>query len=196
MKKIHLFALVVIVIVAFAITDFWLNYKGGSDARRRETETVTQGVSPFSNMTQRIISKTDVLKGYRVIKRSRTQHLFEKVGFDPTDPVAIFYNLLEGENGEAMEIYEAHGALNQGNLTYFSIKQKFLTSAQDATATINEVSTYGHNSFFYNDINYPNTGFLVTQIGSNVYGFKYAKEPTGTFLRIKGAIDYLMREEV
>jgi hypothetical protein len=86
---------------------------------------------------------------------------------------------------DTIYIYEIHGPIGQGSLTYLGVKLGFIRQIDATTEILNETNEYGQSSFFYNDTNYANIGFLLTQIGDNLYAFEYKKLLPDTFNTIK-----------
>ncbi|MBI5412181.1 hypothetical protein HZA43_03325 [Candidatus Peregrinibacteria bacterium] len=193
MKKIHLLSLIVILTLLFAGADYWINGQVPASSPASFSPTLTPSFieSSYPNLIEKILSETQIFSGYQLTKRSRVQHLFETIALDSDPSFVIFYNRLTVQAEAPIEFYEIHGPSAQGNLTYFKIKRQFLQK-QTPAGVINEVGSYGQNSFFYNDPGYPKTAFLVVQVNDIIYGIKYNKESQKIFEQIKKAIQYFM----
>lgn len=190
MKKIHLLILIITVIVVLAAVDYWVNIPAIMTSNAPSSVGVSNTAYPSSLKTA--LKELPLLQGYQLSKRVRIQHLFEKIVMDSSMSVVIFYNVLQNSlPSGTIEVYELYGPAQQGNILYFKVKEQFLKQVVDATSTINEVASFGHNSFFYNDANSPQYGFLVVQLGDALYGFKYLKDPADAFDKIKKLIEYL-----
>ena len=97
----------------------------------------------------------------------------------------------EGEDDELILLYEIHGPEGQGSLTYLSVKLQFISQINATTETLNEDSVLGNNSFFFNDLNYENTAFILTQVGDNLFGFQYSKGSATAYEDVKAIIESL-----
>lgn len=95
---------------------------------------------------------------------------------------------------EPIYIYEIKGAKDQGSFTYLNVKLQFISQINATTETINEDSQFGQNSFFFNDLNYKNAAFLITQIGDTVFGFQYSKSSEGAYESIQSIIQSIFQQ--
>lgn len=95
---------------------------------------------------------------------------------------------------EPLYIYEIKGSKDQGNFTYLNVKLQFIAQINATTETINEDSQFGQNSFFFNNLNYKNAAFLITQIGDRVFGFQYSKASQETYESIKSIIQSISQQ--
>jgi len=194
MKKLHVAIVLLLLIAAFAATDFAVNVK-----RTRLQGVPPPSADPYPNFVQSIVGKNPDI-GYVFLKRNRTKQLFEKFDLSSLENIRIYRSILEQavqptapeeKVKKQMVIYEVQGPDNQGGLTYLNIKLKLIDQL-DATGNINEAGSFGYNSFFYNDMNYPDTAFLLVQIKDNLFGFQYEKTDEETFKTVKAIIASLM----
>ena len=196
MKRLPLAIIVLVAVVAFAAADYFINAPLSElPDIISEFTADTQVFDSSANITQMLIDSNTAEFDYIIAKRDRAKQIFEKFDISSLENVVIFKNVLdkkEGQgSGDRIIIYEIQGAPNQGQLTYLSLKTKVIDQMTGMGA-INEVSGYGYNSFFYNDINNQNTGFLLTQIKDNLFGFQYNKGGDGkNFETIKLMIETL-----
>ncbi|MBU0577288.1 hypothetical protein KJ742_01795 [Patescibacteria group bacterium] len=197
MKKLQLFIVILIAIVAFTAADYYINTSGidlpDSDD---QIDIVINAEDTENNLTQDFLNSNPAFD-YVIIERNRTQQIFEKFDLSALSDVRIYQNTLSksrlttGPEEEKIIIYEIQGESNQGRLTYLNLKMR-LTDQMEHTASINETAKYGYNSFFYNDLNQENTGFLLTQIRDNLFGFQYNKANEDNFGIVKSMVDALM----
>ncbi len=203
MKKFPIVLLIGLTIFAIAATDYAAN------VQRQKMKNVPVGMpesDPYPNLTQNLLDENPLIFSYKIDKRTRTNQIFERFDMS-TLSARVYRNDLESETkapvdetgtgtvtvppSRLLTVYEVQGPENQGGLTYLNLKLK-LVDQIDATGAMNESSQYGQNSFFYNDLNHPDTAYLVTQIKDNVYGFQYGKTDEETFKTIKAMINSLM----
>jgi len=190
MKRLPLAIIVLIAIAAFAAADYFVNAPLSKFPDIISQFSADSQVFDSSvNITQMLIDSNPAEFNYVIAKRDRIKQIFEKFDMSSLENVVIFKNILDKKESQdpndQIIIYEIQGAPNQGQLTYLSLKTKVIDQMSGMGA-INEVSGYGYNSFFYNDINNQNTGFLLTQIKDNLFGFQYNKrEDGGNFETIK-----------
>ena len=157
MKKLHLLIIILLAIVAFAAADYYVNARSINLTQAPVTETPED---PYPNLVQTLLDVNQIGFNYKITKRNRTKHIFEKFDLSSLTKVRIYRNYLEKSDSESEDdtssfplvIYEIQGPSNQGGLSYLNLKLKIIDQ-MDATGNINEVSQYGYNSFFYNDIN-------------------------------------------
>ncbi|MBU0727247.1 hypothetical protein KKA95_01035 [Patescibacteria group bacterium] len=197
MKKIHLFIIILIAIVAFAAADYYANISmdEGITIEVEIPEGVGIDVETDANLTQALIDSNPTFD-YGLTQRSRTNQLFEVFDLSTLDGVRIYKNVLtkkgESAGGEGtIVVYEVHGDSSQGKMTYLNLKLKVIDQLEPTTS-INEVSNFGYNAFFYNDINSVNSGFILSQIRDNLYGFQYSKADDKNFEIVKNMIQAIM----
>ncbi|MBN1258446.1 hypothetical protein JXA05_01680 [Candidatus Peregrinibacteria bacterium] len=204
MKKLPILILIGIALVAFAATDYAFNVK------RTQKPVTPQGMpadDPYPDITKSLLEKNPLLFTFTPVKRTRTNQLFERFDMSALN-ARIYRNDLEApaketgdETGEMnmenlprqlLTLYEVQGPENQGGITYLNTKLRIIDQL-DATLSINELGEYGHNSFFFNDMNHPDTGYLFVQVGDNSYGFQYSKKDEALFKTVKAMINALMQ---
>lgn len=196
MKKAVLIIVMGIVIAAFAAADYFVNAPLENSVKiSAEASDDEQSLDSYMNIIQMFLDGNQQFD-YVISKRNRAKQLFEKFDMSSLENTVIFKNIMDkkGDNtsdADSFIIYEIQGPQNQGRITYLNLKLKLIDQL-DASGTMNEVSGYGYNAFFYNDLNNPNTGFLLTQIKDNLFGFQYNKtDETKSFEDIKGMIEAL-----
>ncbi len=196
MKKAALIIVIGIAIVAFAAVDYFVNAPLENSVKLSATVPDNeQSPDSYANIVQMFIDGNPQFN-YVISKRNRAKQLFEKFDMSSLENTVIFKNIMEkkGENHsdtDSFIIYEIQGPQNQGRITYLNLKLKLIDQL-DASGTMNEVSGYGYNAFFYNDLNNANTGFLLTQIKDNLFGFQYNKtDESKSFEDIKNMIEAL-----
>ncbi len=109
----------------------------------------------------------------------------------PKIPTIPQVNSNSTDSGKIIYLYEILGPKGQGNITYFNIKLQFSNQLNTETEKINETSSFGSNSFFFNNTNYTNTAFLLVQISDNIYGFQYNKQDSSAYDDVKAIINKL-----
>jgi hypothetical protein len=195
MKKIQLYIILFVVIVLFASTDYFVNTPFAlSDLIPKPAEENIKITDTYPNLTEILLNSDPQGFGYTIYRRDRTQQLFEKFDLSSVQDIRIYRNVLSPRGGsglQPMTVYEIQGPVNQGKISYLNVKMRIIDQ-KELTSNINEVSGYGYNSFFYNDLNNKNTGFLLSQVGDELYGFQYSKADTESFDIIKNMIDTLM----
>jgi hypothetical protein len=194
MKKLYFAIIVLIAIAAFASADYFIN--APLEKLPGEVFNSVAGDSQ-TNITQMLLDGNTAEFNYIISKRDRVKQIFEKFDMSSLENVAIFKNTLdkkeEHDPGSQIIIYEIQGPQNQGKITYLNLKLKLIDQT-GITGTINEVSGYGYNSFFYNDLNNQNIGFLLAQIKDNLFGFQYNKsDDGGSFETVKLMVEALNR---
>ncbi|MBN2087797.1 hypothetical protein JW758_05600 [Candidatus Peregrinibacteria bacterium] len=192
MKKAQLFIIIFIAIALFIAGDYYVNTPDGlrlADSSSTEAPAVTQIEDPYPNLTQELLDYKPSEFNYKILKRERTKQLFEKFDLSNLANAVIYANILEGK--APITIYEIQSKKNQGALVYQNMKLK-IVDQMSSGGEINEVDGYGYNSFFYNDINNANTGYLISQIKDNIFGFQYSKADENNFTTIKSMINALM----
>ena len=178
MKKLSLAIIILIGIGTFASLDYYLNINNKSSLKIENvltTEIENKEVEKIEiNFTKSfLVNNSDF--GYIVSKTDQTNQMYEKFDLSTLKGVKIYKNNLEKVEGEEVTVYEIQAEKGQGSIAYIAIKA-IVVDQIDATGRINEVSDYGYNAFFYNDINRENSVFLLTQIGDNLFGFQSNKQ--------------------
>ena len=199
MKKTQLFVILIVVIALFAYADYAMNVPQGislPEIPQEEVETAGSGpVIVDPNITQAILDGSVIGETYKIEKRSRTTELFELFDLSQISNVSAYSNILIKGAGDLQPIYvyEIQGPEGQGKITYLNIKLKLIDQL-GSSAGINETGSYGFNSLFYNDEANPSTGFLLSQIGDTIFGFKYNKAEGNVFDFVKQFVEYYMSE--
>jgi len=199
MKKLQLFVVLLAVTTLFAFTDYRLNIPEGiniqtipSIVEKPVTETP---VAILPNITQMILDGSGMSQIYKIEKRTRTTELFELFNLSNVTNISVFNNLLITNDSATSPIYayEIHGVTGQGKITYLNLKLKIIDQLGSAV-DINETGGYGVNSLFYNNESNPNSGYLLSQIGDVVFGFKYSKIDGKSFDSVKQFVEYYMSQ--
>ena len=199
MKKVQLFIIILVVIILFSAGDYFVNAPGSiktADTTNFMQGQVNQIEDPYPNLVQELLDiKGDELE-YRVVKRERNIQIFEKFDLSTLSNAVIFLNTLQSTNtGSPIAIYEIQVKKNQGSLIFHNLKLKIIDQ-MGRSGTVNEVTNYGYNAFFYNDSDNENTGYLVSQIKDNIFGFQYSKADENNFTTIKSMINALMEMDL
>jgi len=194
MQKLQLFIIILVVTALFAGGDYVINSPRGEVSSLPPAST--EDLQADQNVTQLLLASDRAKFPYRIDARSRAQEIFDKFDLSSVSDIRIYKNLLSAVDEaapptSAMTVYEIQGPKNQGKLSYLNIKLK-LIDQKELTTNINEDGNYGYNSFFYNDINNPSTGYLFTQIKDYLFGFEFAKDDPKNIAKIKEMIDSLM----
>jgi len=186
MKKGLLAIIILLGIATFASLDYYLNINNKPGVKSEEiiidtaqekvVEKVNTEVPKKSeiNLIQSLLNKRTDLT-YKIAKRNRATQLFEKFDLSTLKSVKIYKNELTKKDESIVIAYEIQANKGQGGIIYIALKS-LIKEQIDATGGMNEVSSYGYNAFFYNDINRENTVFLLTQIGDSLYGFQSNKQ--------------------
>ena len=193
MKKLSLVIIIIIALALFAAADYYLN-----NLRPQPSSDVVTDVIPDkepSNVINSLFELNEELGGYKVVDQVQTSQIFEKIDLSNIRNIEIYRNQLEKAEGESEPIflYEIHGPKDQGSFTYLNVKLQFISQVNATTETLNETGELGHNNFFFNDLNYENTAFLLTQIGDNLFGFQYSKKDS-VYEDVKTIVQQLMPE--
>ena len=202
MKKAYLFIIIFIAIVAFAATDYYVNTEVEEKVEIAVDTTVNDVKPPAEidkNIIQELLDSYPVFT-YKIAQRSRTNQLFESFDLQSLNSIKIYQNTLNDTSSNAdpstaIIIYEIHGDSTQGRMTYLSLKLKVIDQLSPTT-NINEVSNLGNNAFFYNNINNKSTGYVLTQVKDNLYGFEYNKENDDSFNIVKNMIQSLSEMQI
>ena len=195
MKKAQLFIIILVVIVLFSAGDYFVNAPGSL----KTTDTVSsqkgqnaQIEDPYPNLVQELLDMNPTELQYKIVKRERSKQIFERFDMSTLNNVVIYLNTLRGsDTSTPIVIYEIQGKKNQGSLIYQNLKLKIIDQMA-SNGMVNEVTDYGYNAFFYNDPGNENTGYLVSQIKDNIFGFQYRKANQDNFTTIKSMINALM----
>ena len=198
MKKLQLFIILLVVIVLFAYADYRLNVPEGIDLPNipsisKDEPKNDAPVVTLPNVTQIVLDTSGMAANYKIEKRTRTTELFETFNLSNVANVTAFSNVIIPKEGEVIPlyVYEIHGPKGQGKITYLNVKLKLIDQL-GSSANINETGDHGFNSLFYNDVSNPNSGFLLSQIGDMVFGFKYSKTTENSFDSVKQFVEYYM----
>ena len=194
MKKTWIAISLFILIFAFAGIDYALNVNQKKVATPIQESSKENPEIKEYNFTLPLIQSGKF--NYTLFKRNRTQEIFEKFDLSSLENIKIYKNVFKPNQKEyandLITAYEIQGGEAQGGYTYLNLKLKVMEQIGESE-NINETNKYGYNSFFYNDINRPNTAFIVTQIKDNVFAFEYNKLQKRNFEKIKEMIDFLMK---
>ncbi|GEM_PF-5111319 len=185
MKKLPLALLLLALIVAFAGADIALNVSRAGHAVTADTP------DQAPNLTEALIQKDPASLELQLVRRNRTAQLFEKIDLSALTKIRIYQSTLQKPGDLPILLYEVQGPSGQGGVTYLNTKLKFLDQI-DATETVNETNEFGHSSFYFNDLNAPDSTFLVVQILDNLYGFQFNKKSASSFPIIKSMINTLL----
>jgi len=184
MKKLQLFIVFLVVIVLLTLADYRITIPDGiklpetSESPVLEVEDVQDSatVKEYPNVTKIALEASPDIT-YRIEKRTRTTELFESFDLSNLANTAIYKNILIDSGAQAgfpLYIYEIQGAMGQGKISYLNIKLAIYDQLKPGTS-VNETGEYGNASLYYNEKEGNPTGFLISQVGDTVFGFKYAK---------------------
>jgi len=220
MKKLPYILVLIAIIALFAGADYYLNNLNGKEALE-SIKKISKDVTPENKETpgfsDAIFKLNENLMDYKVISQIQTSQIFEKIDLSNINNIKIYLDRLEYtgakaevapsvspessetaskdlNTGKTIYLYEIHGPANQGSLTYLNIKLQFIAQINATTETLNETSEYGNNSFFYNDQNYENIAFLLTQVGQNVFAFQFNKTDSAVYNDVKSIIAKLVSD--
>jgi len=217
MKKIPYILVLLAIIGMFAGADYYINNLNGKEALESIKE-ISKEVIPenkeTSGFSDSVFKLNENLMNYKLISQIQTSQVFEKIDLSNIKNIKIYLDRLEYtgttgagtpvlqedsetaskdlNTGKTIYIYEIHGPANQGSLTYLNIKLQFIAQINSTTETLNETSEYGNNSFYFNDQNYKNIAFLLTQIGQNVFAFQFNKTDSAVYNDVKAIIAKLV----
>lgn len=188
MSRLPITVIVLVLLSLFATADLYLN----------KVELKTQANMPAIPTQQPVVQAPDNklllsgnYAGYQVAQQFETRQIFEKINLNEIKNIRIFKSQLIDDSEIPLFIYEVIGPDNQGQLTYLNVKLELIAQMNNSTETINETNSFGSNSFFFNDTDYPNTAFLLTQIDDHLYGFQYSKEKPETYGKVQAVIKEL-----
>lgn len=201
MKKVQLFIILLIVLVLFAYADYAINVPEGiklpSIPRPNQTDSqdAVPAVVSDPNVTLSILETSDLGQSLTIEKRTRSTALFESFDLRNLADISIYSNVLTNSADPTSPIYidEIHGPAGQGKVSYLNVKLQLIDQLGSSVG-INETGDFGFNSLFYNDENNPSTGFLLSQIGDMVFGFKYSKTNDIAFDSVKKFVDTYMSQ--
>lgn len=187
MKKLQIAILILVVIALFGFADYFVNLPEGIKnplpSLPGKTQVQVPDLADYPNITKQLLDQTGLIKTHTIEKRTRSTELFENFDLSDLTNIGIFKNVLIRADGQAelpIYIYEIHGPAGQGNITYLNIKLAMIDQLGSSVG-INETGSYGFNSLFYNDEKNPSIGFLLSQVGDIVFGFKYSKDSREAF---------------
>jgi hypothetical protein len=214
MRKSQIAIGIVVALAAFAAADFYLNDLGKDvslDPGNSAPVSATQADQPAPILSAFKVG--DQSGGFKVVGQAVTTQVFDKVDLGAVKNIRVVKTQMEKAlaapapvpvdantpvpsapaiaDAEPLTVYEVQGPKDQGTLTYLAVKLQFVAQINATTETINEDGKFGENSFFYNDQNLANTAFLLTQIGDNLYGFRYNKMSPSTYDSIQKIIQGL-----
>jgi hypothetical protein len=199
MKKTALIIVMLVAIAVLAAVDYVVNAPLEKSVKLSADMSDEQSLDSYTNIVQMLLDENPSQFDYVIYKRNRVKQLFEKFDMSSLENVVMFKSILDKKAAEGetpaetdrLIVYEIQGPQNQGKITYLNLKLKLIDQL-DASGSINEVSGYGYNSFFYNDLNNESTGFLLAQIKDNLFGFQYNKSPESkSFDNVKNIVEAL-----
>jgi len=200
MKKLQLAILILVAIVLFGLADYFVNIPGGIKNPLPLLPGKTQEKAPeledYPNITKQLLDQVGLNQKYTIEKRTRSTELFENFDLSDLTHVVIFKNTIIQSGGAAqlpIYVYEIHGPTGQGSISYLNVKLAMIDQLGSASG-INETGDYGYNSLFYNDEKNPTVGFLLSQVGDVVFGFKYAKDSVEAFDFVKNLVNNYMSQ--
>jgi hypothetical protein len=219
MKKSSLILIILIIIGLFAGADYYLNNLKDQPLPKipkTPSDNLNPENSGFSDTFFRL--NEDVLS-YKVISQKQTSQIFEKIDLSNINNIKIYLDSLEKvsapsqipvaeatettppvsteakENNQSIYLYEIHGPLGQGSFTYLNVKLQFISQINATTEVLNETGEFGQNSFFYNDQDFANVAFLLTQVGDNLYAFQYNRVDPAIYNDVKSIISKIMPDK-
>lgn len=200
MRKTTLAILVLLVIAGLAAADYFINFSGGianpltSSSQNKAAHSPDLAGPP--NITQQILDKSGMADQYTIETRTRSTELFENFDLKDVNNLSIFKNTVI-RKGVATQypiyVYEIQGPAGEGSVTYLSLKLAMIKQLGSASG-VNETGSFGFNSLFYNDPKFPTIGYLLSQVGDTVFGFKYRKETSEAFDFAKNMINNYMSQ--
>jgi len=219
MKKLPYILVLIAIIALFAGADYYLNNLSGKEALE-SIKKISKEVTPENKETpgfsDSVFKLNENLMAYKVISQVQTSQIFEKIDLSNINNIKIYLDRLEytgateastaasqegpettagnTNTGKTIYLYEIHGPANQGSLTYLNIKLQFIAQINATTETLNETSEYGNNSFFFNDQNYENIAFLLTQVGQNIFAFQFNRTDSAVYNDVKSIIAKLVSD--
>ncbi|MBI5421716.1 hypothetical protein HZA44_01110 [Candidatus Peregrinibacteria bacterium] len=193
MRKAPIALAIVLILAAFAAADFYLNGLGkGLNLDFRGSVPAETGASPKPIPVDSLYKVGDEVEGYKVASVVAASQIFDKIDLSSVKNIQVVKTVMKKEAApvppkpgqseaavsvpEPITFYEIRGAKDQGSLTYLSVKLQFVAQLNSLTENLNETNAYGDGSFYYNDLNNPETAFLLVQIGDNLYGFQSDKK--------------------
>jgi hypothetical protein len=213
MKKLPIILVLLAIIACFAGADYYLNNLNKAVADLSKPDTTITSPSKDTKFSDAVFQLNSDANGYKVAGQTVTSEIFDKIDLSGIKNIKIYKNQLEKtitpvpatvpsttdtaalpekpDEKDTVYIYEIHGPIGQGSLTYLGVKLEFIKQINATTEVLNETNEYGQSSFFYNDTNLGNIGFLLAQAGDNLYAFQYSKLLPDTFNTIKTIIGNL-----
>lgn len=200
MKKLPLAILILSVIVLFALADYFVNLPQGIKnplpLLPGKTDTQAPNIADQPNITKQVLDLSGMSSDYTIEKRTRSTELLEIFDLSDQANIGIYKNTILRQGAVSslpIYVYEIHGPAGQGSVTYLNLKLAMIDQLGSA-AGINETGDYGFNSLFYNDEKNPDIGFLLSQVGDVVFGFKYSKASQEDFDFVKSLINNYMSQ--
>jgi len=201
MKKVSLAILILVLIGLFAFADYYANLPGGiprplpSSPTQQDDANQAPGSIVQPNITKQILEASDLGGQFTIEKRTRSTELLENFDMSDLANVVIYRNILISTSSEGqlpIQVYEIHGPVGQGSITYLSVKLAIIDQL-GSEAGLNETGDIGYNNIFYNDEKNPSTGFLVAQVEDMVFGFKYNKKSRQAFDFVQSLVNNYMQ---
>lgn len=198
MKKILVLIILLLTIVLLALADYFVTQpefdlesteNNAPPSEIKENEISPPPVPTPINVTKSTLEDNPELSLFILEKTTRVTSLFETFTVDQKD-IPLYKNELKNASEQRIEIYELQAPEGQGKFAFLALKAGITNQLSDPTQ-INVTNDYGEMSFFYNDSAQPTMGFLVTQVGDNIFGFKYDKNSPNNFTFIQNFIQAL-----
>lgn len=193
MNKLPITIALLVILSLFATADLYIN-KIDLKTQASQPNNTGNREEEIIEVEKPVVQKiqiNQVLQSYQVQEQFQVNQIFKKIELEGLKNLSTFRNkLLKVDFAQSLYIYEIIGPKDQGELTYLNTKLELLGQINNSSETINETNTFGQNSLFYNDQNYPDTAFLLVHIADNLYGFEYEKSGD-TYEDVKKLIEYL-----
>lgn len=193
MKKIQLLIVLLLGIILLALIDYFVTQPEfdlepitDDNAPASNELEATPSVPAQINVTKATLEDNPTLSIFTLEKTTRATSLFETFVLDQKD-IKMYKNELKNASDETIEIYELQAPPGQGKFIFPTLKLAIANQLTDPSQ-INTTNDYGEMSFFYNNAAEPTMAFLVTQVGDNIFGFKYDKNSVNTFTFIQNFI--------
>ncbi len=203
MKKIHLMLVLFVTMALLTTVDYFITSPAGFQTRAHDSselplEAFTSDLSHFElpsesmpadpGLTQLVLRSSSMLSAYQESQRFRSQDLFERFDLTSFQNLIIYKSVLQQSVGSsAIQVYELYSPHGQTNSNYLSLTLQ-LEAQLNADESLNKTNDYGQSSFFFNSTSDQNSGFLVTQVGNMVFGFRYNKTSSIDFEAVKNYI--------
>jgi len=212
MKKFSLIFIILIIIALFAGADFYLNNLKEQVVAKTPPVPLISPDAVATEFADAAFKLNEDVLGYKVINQKQASQIFEKIDLSNIKNIKIYLDRLEKAaagnqalsaedaqdelkavtgsdvKNQSIYLYEIHGPLGQGSLTYLNIKLEFIRQINATTEVLNETGGLGQNSFFFNDQAFENVAFLLTQVGDNLYAFQYNKQDPAIYDDVKAII--------